>query len=312
MKTELITGVLPALITPQDKEGNILLSLAQPLIDMYVREGADGLYMLGWTGEGEHLSVQQRKDWTAAVLKAAKGKLPIFVHVGYNENLEDSVDLAAHAAEHGAYAVSSVGISQQASLQDNVAYFQRISAAAPNIPFYIYWVAMGKTLTGGEDIAPDVLLEAMSAVPTFRGIKFTDNNFYFLERFKKHRPDLNILTGADELAVCSQYMGADGNIGALQAVTCYHHKTMFEKQAAGDYVGARELQFRANEVSEAYARAEVGNLPGIKLLIDRIYGIPVGAPSANGPFGAQLPEGPAVEELVKIFQNNILVAPSQE
>jgi len=310
MTKQLITGVLPALITPMDKDGNVKTELAQPLIDMYVKQQADGLYMLGWTGEGEHLDVERRKQWAQAVLTAARGKLPVFVHVGYNQNLDDSVELAAHAAEHGAYAVASVGISEESSLEDNVAYFKRIAAAAPNVPFYIYWVAMGKTLTGGKEIDPPVLLEALSEVPTFRGIKFTDNNFYYLERFKKHRPDLNILTGADQLAICSQYMGSDGNIGALQAITCYHFKVMMEKINEGNYAEARELQYRANDVVEAYCRAEIGSMPGIKLLIEEIFGIPAGYCSPTGPFAgvSHTAEGSqAAAELVELFKKNILV-----
>lgn len=307
MQTKLISGVLPALVTPLDHAGNVKTELAPALIDMYRKQEADGLYMTGWTGEGAHLPVEKRKQWAEAVLAAAKDILPIFVHVGYNQNLQDSVDLAAHAAEHGAYAVASVGISEQATLQDNVDYFKRISAAAPNVPFYIYWVANGKTLTGGQDIEPLRLLEAMEAIPTFRGIKFTDNNFYYLERFKKHRPDLNILTGADELAICSQLMGADGNIGALQAVTCYHHKVMMKKMSAGLYHEARELQYRANEVSEAYAKAEIGNLPGIKLLLEQIFHIPVGYCSPTGPFTGVYHSTDSANELIEIFRKNILV-----
>jgi dihydrodipicolinate synthase/N-acetylneuraminate lyase len=262
--------------------------------------------MLGGTGEGAWLSVSKRKQWAEAVLAAAKGKLPIYVHVGYNENLDDSVELAAHAAKNGASAVSSVGISERASLDENVAYFKRISDAAPELPFYIYWVSMGKTLTAGKSIPAEELLNAMDAVPTFAGIKFTDSNFYLLERFKKYRADINILTGFDELAVCSMLMGADGNIGLLQGVTCYHFKVMYEKFREGSIKEARDLQYRANELAEFYSRPEIGNLPGIKALMDRIYGIPAGYPSLNGPYGAKLPEKSAVDALVDVFHKNIL------
>lgn len=306
---KLLTGVLPALVTPLDEEGNVKAELAGAFVNLYLQQKADGLYMLGWTGEGAHLPVEKRKIWAEAVLAEGRDKLPVFVHVGYNENLDDSVELAAHAEQCGAYAVASVGISEKATLEDNVAYFKRIAKAAPNTPFYIYWVASGKTLTGGRPVNPDELLIAMEAVPTFRGIKFTDNNFYILERFKKYRPDLNILTGADELAICSQIMGADGNIGALQAVTCYHHKLIFWKILEGDYKAAKELQYRANEVAEVYNRAEVGNLPGIKLILDRVYQVPVGICSLDGPFAGHKIPKQAAEHLIDVFRKNIVTAP---
>lgn len=304
----LLKGVLPALLTPLDKDGRVKTELAGAMLDFYKAQGADGLYMLGWTGEGACLPKEKRMQWAEAILEASDGTMPILVHVGYNENLDDSVELAAHAAAHGAYAVSSVGISRAATLQDNINYFRRISEAAPNTPFFIYWVDSGRTLTGDRFISPVEILEAMKDVPTFRGIKFTDTNFYILERFKKHASKLNILTGADELAYCSRQMGADGNIGALQAVTCYHYKEMMRYLENGDYAKARELQYRANEVSETYADSRIGNLPGIKLLMKEIYGIDVGYCSLDGPFAGHEIAKEDADRLVEVFKKNIITA----
>jgi dihydrodipicolinate synthase/N-acetylneuraminate lyase len=300
--------VVPALITPLDKQGNVLTHLAEPIVDMYLREKADGLYALGWTGEGAHLAPEKRKQWAQAVLDYGKDKIPIVIHVGYNKNLDDSVELARHAEEHGAFAVASVGIGEEASLEDNAAYFKRISAAAPRTPFFIYWVSQGKTLTGGRDMAAADILEVLDKVPTFRGIKFTDTNFFMLDRFKKYRPDLTILTGVDEMAVLAQYFGADGNIGALQGITCYHYQVMRRKFLEGNYREARELQYRANEVVECYNRPGIGSLPGIKALFDRIYGIPAGNASPEGPFGSRMPSAEDIDALAEVFRKNILTA----
>lgn len=305
MKFKPLTGVLPALITPLDEKRNVITGEADALIDFYLEQGADGLYMLGWTGEGAYLTPDRRKIWTEAVLKANRGRLPVVVHVGYNRNLDDSVDLARHAAEHGASAVASVGISEQASLQDNIRYFRRISDAAPDIPFYIYWVEGGRTLSGGKRLDPGELLEAMKAVPTFRGIKFTDNNFYILERFKKYEPDINILTGADSLAICSQLMGADGNIGALQAVTCRHYKKMMTLFENGSIREARALQYRANEIAEAYSVRGMGTLPGIKLILERVYGIHAGWCTPEIPDVGRVEDEAAAQRLIKIYRENI-------
>ena len=295
------------MVTPMDKDGKIKTELAGPLIELYKKQQANGLYMLGWTGEGAHLSKEKRMQWAEAVLEAAKDKMPVLVHVGYNSNLDDSVELAKHAAEHGASGVSSVGISSNVTLRDNVEYFKRISAAAPDIPFYIYWVDGGRTLTGGKEIQPAEILKEMNAVPTFAGIKFTDTNFYYLERFKKHDHNLNILTGVEEVALCALLMGADGNIGAIQAVTCYHYQEMRRCVEQGDYKGAKELQYRANEVAEAYKNVEIGNLPGIKLLFKRIYGIDVGYCAPNGPFAGHEISEENGDYLEKVFRKNIIL-----
>ncbi len=289
-----------------DEHGNILVDSAKPLIDWYEKEKADGLYMLGWTGEGMYLSVQQRKTWAEAVLKANNNRMPIFVHVGYNENLDDSVELARHAEEHGAYAVASVGISPRSTLAENVAYFKRISEAAPKTPFYIYWTSNGEMLTGGERVDPNELLEAMKAVPTFKGIKFTDNNFYILERFKKYNPDINILTGADNLVICSDIMGADGNIGALQAITCYDFKVLLEKMKEGNYKEAREIQYRTNEIAEAYSVRDLGTIPGIKIVMERVYNIPAGYCSPTSPYLPKVTDEALIDSYLKVYKDNII------
>lgn len=301
----LITGVVPALITPIDEKGKIKVDTAKSLIDFYESQKADGLYMLGWTGEGMYLSVENRKIWTEAVIKANNGRMAIFVHVGYNENTDDSVELARHAAEVGADALASVGISVDSTLKENVKYFKRISEVAPNIPFYIYWVSKGDRLTGGKRVDPDELLEAMKAVPTFCGIKFTDNDFYIMERFKKYNSDINILTGADNLAICSDLMGADGNIGALQAITCYHYKEMMQKMKEKKYDEARELQYRANEIAEAYSVRGIGTLPGIKMILDRVYGIDAGYCSLTNPDSRKVEDEVIIKELLEVFNKNI-------
>jgi dihydrodipicolinate synthase/N-acetylneuraminate lyase len=155
------------------------------------------------------------------------------------------------------------------------------------------------------------ILDALDKVPTFRGIKFTDTNFFMLDRFKKYRPDITILTGADEMAVLTQYFGADGNIGALQGITCYHYKVMWQKFLEGNYREARELQYRANEMVECYARPGIGSLPGIKAVFDRIYGIPAGNASPDGPFGNRMPSEEDTQTLIRVFRKNIITATYQ-
>lgn len=153
---------------------------------------------------------------------------------------------------------------------------------------------------------PEELLEAMKAVPTFKGIKFTDNNFYILERFKKYNPDINILTGADNLVICSDIMGADGNIGALQAITCYDFKVLLEKMKEGNYKEAREIQYCTNEIAEAYSVRNLGTIPGIKIVMERVYSIPAGYCSPASPYLPKVTDEALIESYLKVYRDNII------
>lgn len=124
-----ITGIIPALVTPFDKYGNLVKNSAEKLLEKYVEERADGLYMLGYTGEGRLMSVAERKEWTEIVLGINNGRIPVIVHVGYS-NEEEALDLTRHATEAGAFAVSSVPLSNSATLQENVLYFKNLAEAS--------------------------------------------------------------------------------------------------------------------------------------------------------------------------------------
>jgi len=301
---ERISGILAALITPFDENGNIKLELAPELVKLYQDQGAAGLYMTGFTGEGAFMDVGQRKAWAEAVLKAAEDKLPVFVHVGYCANPDDAVELAAHASRHGAFAVSSVGISSESDLDENVAYFKRISEAS-NLPFYIYWNSFAGNLNGGRRIEPEDLLDAMQAVPTFRGLKYTDSNLYFVDRMRRHQPDINILTGVDAMCLSGSLMGSDGAIGALQAITTGHMRVMWEKFHAGDITGAKELQTRNNNIYQSIDSPKRQMIPAIKAVLEGYYGIPAGYPCAASPF-SRMTDDAEIKKLLAEFEANIL------
>jgi N-acetylneuraminate lyase len=269
-----LEGLLPAFITAFDEGGKVMAGAAEKLVKYYQFEGADGLYALGWTGEGWCMNVDERKEWAAATLAAAKGKLPVVIHVGYCEDTNDAAALAKHAAERGAYAVASVPLKGNNSLGANAEYFRKVHDAA-GLPFYIYWnQELIDDATGKRASAPK-LLEVMRKNPGFVGIKYTDTNFYYVDRLKKYDPTVNILTGADGMCIAGGLLGSDGSIGALQAMTCKHMKTMWVQFKAGAIEEAVALQNRANNIYEAIDRPEVGVIQGIKAVLGRM-GLPAG------------------------------------
>ncbi|MBM3460285.1 MAG: dihydrodipicolinate synthase family protein, partial [Armatimonadetes bacterium] len=101
------TGIWPAMVTPLAEDGSVRRESIPLLVEKFVREGAGGLYLLGSTGQGPILTVEERKVVAAETVQAAAGRLPVMVHVGAIR-VEDSIELARHCGEIGADAVSSV------------------------------------------------------------------------------------------------------------------------------------------------------------------------------------------------------------
>ncbi len=74
-------GLWLPLVTPM-RDGEPDLACAQRLAAHYVASGVDGLAILGTTGEGGLLSPAERLMFTAAVLEAVDGALPVLAGVG--------------------------------------------------------------------------------------------------------------------------------------------------------------------------------------------------------------------------------------
>ena len=100
-----INGIFPASITPFKENGEFNRDGIDPLVDKFISDGVDGLFILGTNGEGNLMTVSERKEATEVFLNVAKQRIPIVVHVGH-ANPKDSYDLADHAKTSGASALS--------------------------------------------------------------------------------------------------------------------------------------------------------------------------------------------------------------
>ena len=77
--------------------------LAQFLID----SGVSGVFVCGSTGESLSLTTEERKVCLDRWVKACAGRIKVVAHVGHN-SLPDARELAAHAQEVGADAISAM------------------------------------------------------------------------------------------------------------------------------------------------------------------------------------------------------------
>ena len=294
-----------AFLTAFTKDGEVDLSKCEQMVEFYLSQHADGFYLHGWTGEGWCMTPEMRKVWMKRTIEVVNHRVPVFVSVGYGKTEEEGIELARYAGQAGADAVSSIAIRPDAKIEENAAYFRRISEAA-GIPFYVYWHMSEGNLNGGERLDAEEMLEILKReVPTFTGFKYTDSNFYYMQRIKQYMPELVILTGVDQMCAAGHLMGSDGSIGALQAVTCGHFHEMLNAMNAGEMDRAFELQLRANNIYAALDAREVGGLiPGIKYIMRAYYRVDAGYLSPLSP-NSELTDSGARERLMKTFRENI-------
>lgn len=291
--------------TAFDENGNVKLSACEKMVEFYLDQHADGLYLHGFTGEGWCMTAQMRKEWIKRTVEVVDHRIPVFVSVGYGKTEEEGVELGRFAGSAGADAVSSVALRNDASIEENAAYFKKVSEAA-GIPFFVYWHFANGNLNGGKRMDAEEMIDILkSEVPTFAGFKYTDSNFYYAQRIKQYAPEIKLYTGVDQMCLAGHLMGSDGSIGALQACTCGHFDKMLRLLNEKKIEDAFSMQLHANNIYAALDEREVGGLiPGIKYVLKHHYGVDTGMCSPLAPY-KDITDKEIGKRLLERFEENI-------
>jgi len=243
-----ITGILPALLTAFDEEGNVNLNAMYDLIEWHIAQGVSGFYILGSTGEGLLLSEAERRMVAEAVVRRVKGRVPVIVHVGAMTTRE-ACSLAGHAEAIGADATSAIPPFYFNVGPEGVKRHYLAIARASRLPFYIYNIP-GAT---GVNVELNTVRELLLAAPTLRGMKYTSYDFYTMRKFiELEGGRLNVVSGPDEMMIAAQAMGADGAIGTTQNIVPRLFVQAYHAFHAGDLATAQALQAKINWVVNVF------------------------------------------------------------
>ena len=286
-------GVIPAFYACYDAEGNISTEGVRALTRHLIAKGVKGVYVGGSSGECIYQHVDERKAVLEAVMSEAKGKITVIAHVACN-NTADSVELAAHAEKCGVDAIASIPPIYFHLPNDAIAaYWNAMSAAAPNTEFVIYNIPQ---LAGTALTMP--LLQTMLKNPNVIAVKNSSMPTQDIQLFKdagiqaRGEDGFAVFNGPDEQFVSGRVMGADGGIGGTYAVMPELFIRMNELIEKGDIPTARAIQYKADRIIYKMCEAK-GNLYAVmKEILRRMYGLELGG--VRAPLANLAPEDEAV------------------
>ena len=265
MKTAF-QGVFPALITPLTKDEKLNISALEKLLAYEMKEGADGFYIGGATGEGLLLDIPERKKLCEKSIEfIGKDKTKI-VHIT-DMNFRNTIELAKHAEAAGADAISSIAPIYFKYDENEIYEYYKAIAASVNIPVIIYY-----TVAAGVNISLD-LFTRLFAVDNITGVKWTSSNYYEMISLREKFPDATIFNGPDEMLVCGLAGGANGGIGSTYNIMYPTIREIYDRFRAGDITGAQEAQKKADKIIRAILKYSV--IPVCKLVLEE-RGIEVG------------------------------------
>ena len=229
------------------------------MIDYEIKEGANGFYIGGATGEGLLLDVPERKKLCEKSIEFIGPDKAKIVHIT-DMNFRNTIKLAKHAEACGADAISSIAPIYFKYDENEIYEYYKAIAKSVNIPLIIYYTA-----AAGVTISLD-LFERLFAIDNITGVKWTSSNYYEMISLRDKFPDATIFNGPDEMLVCGLGAGANGGIGSTYNIIFPLINEVYESFRDGNIEKAREAQKKADRIIRAILKYSV--IPVVKLVLE--------------------------------------------
>jgi dihydrodipicolinate synthase/N-acetylneuraminate lyase len=241
-----LSGVVPPMITPFDRGGNLDLSGLETLLD-YLKERVHGLYICGSYGSGPLMSVEERKKVAEVAVKVVNGRIPVIVHSG-TANTRDTVALTRHALEIGCAGAAAVGPYYYHHNDDGVlAFYTAMLEAVPgDFPVYLYH----NPKFSGYSVSLEVIEKLRKK--GLHGIKDATFDILTFATYMRElaTAGMDIVLGTEAMWLSARALGAEAYIPGLGNAFPEICSRMWEQGMADDLDGCRRTQFKVNKLRD--------------------------------------------------------------
>ena len=268
----MLRGSLVAIVTPMVEDGSLDFPRLRALVDWHIREGTDGIVVVGTTGESPTVDVEEHCELIRVVVEHAKKRVPVIAGTGANSTTE-AIELARYAKKVGAdYSLSVVPYYNKPTQEGLYRHFRKI-AESVDIPQILYNVP-GRTAC---DLQNQTALR-LAQVPNIIGLKDATGS---IERssdlVRQAPPNFAIYDGNDASALALMLFGGQGVISVTANVAPKLMHEMCVAAFKGDLATARSINnklfdlhknlfIEANPIPVKWAVAQMGLIAsGIRL-----------------------------------------------
>ncbi len=197
--------------TPCDRNGKFEPGALRDMLAFYKAQGADGVVVLGTSGEFPSFSVAERKLVAETALKNKSG-LNVIIGPG-TPNIAETIELSRHAQDHGADGLLVIPpfYFNEPPTAGLTRYYSMLFDAV-SIPINLYHIP------GTSEVPISIeLLKSLAHYPHLAGIKDSSGNKEGFAAFVAAFPELNMRTGTNSNLehALENGMGAilaDGNV----------------------------------------------------------------------------------------------------
>ncbi len=240
-------GVTVAMVTPMDEYGKPNYSAVSDLTEKLIARGVNCLYPCGTTGEMLKLTLDERKTVAETVIKAAKGRVNVFIHVGA-ANADQTLELARHAMEAGADGVGVV--TPQffgCNAREMTAYYDEIANGLPNdFPIYMYSIPQ----CAANDIMPAIAKDLYERHPNIVGMKYSFLDMNRTSEYIDIAPEFSVLHGCDRMLTSMLILGCQGTVSGVSGVVPEPFVNAYNAYISGDIAAAQKWQKACREICD--------------------------------------------------------------
>jgi 4-hydroxy-tetrahydrodipicolinate synthase len=241
-----LCGSYPPVVTPF-KNGEVDYETYARLCEHHVTEGSHGIVVTGTTGEPSTLAVEERIKLAEVAVKTVKGRIPVVAATG-SQSHADTVAITKGAEKAGVDALLVVTpYFVRPPARGLVEYYLDI-AKRTALPWMIYHIP-GRSAVA---MAPETIAEIADKADNLVGVKHAVNDLEFVTKvLVRLGMDFRVHVGLEDLSFPMLCVGASGLMNAVGNIQPRKVAELYNKVAAGDLKGARDLHYELFEMNAA-------------------------------------------------------------
>ena len=236
----IFTGAGVAIVTPMKDNEEVNYDKLGELIEEQIAGGTDAIVIVGTTGEGSTLTMEEHSKCIKAAVEFTKKRIPVVAGTGSNCT-KTAIQLTEEAESFGADAALVVTPYYNKATQEGLIKHYSMIADSTKMPLILYNVP-GRT---GTNIQPQTVATLTKTKKNIVGIKdATGNLAQTAETMRLCDGNLELYSGEDGLVVPILSLGGIGVISVVSNVAPKQTHNMVLDYLTGDTKKALEAQLK--------------------------------------------------------------------
>jgi len=255
-----LKGVIPAIIAPLKKDGQIDRDSLIKQADYLSCAGVNGFFINGTTGEGPWLSIEEKKQ-VYQIVKQVKKKHQFLCAACIRPSTEMVLkEIEIFSDLKPDYIVAVTPYYYNVSQNDILYHFTKIAKESP-VPVIAYHIPQNTN----NNIDLTTILE-FANIENIAGVKDSSGNFVNFSRgcLSQVPSHFSWIQGEDYLDAASMNIGADGIVTGLGNVYIEPYIEMYQAALSNDFKKVNKMQEKINSVYEIIQVTGIKVIPSIK------------------------------------------------